>query len=762
MLNRPISSWGNESDSSGVGWNADRDPQFRLVLLWVAMLLPVLAIVGRVAQLQLSLRHDFTAAFSQTTKTIEEIPARDGRILAADGSILAGDVERYDVAVYYPAIQDPPDDDWIAAKAKPRLSKADRKDKAKLATEKQRVIAERDILWQRLAELAGRPLNDLVEARQREQSRVERIKAAVHRQHRERHEGVDAVDGLANEVIGSTSWLTLWQRLKRAVTESPERSRGPRLITEELDYHTVVTDIDADMKAEIEANNERYPYTRVLVRTRRTYPKGEFASHVIGFRKLLSTEQFQQRRKAYPNGDPQDYRTGDPCGMSGLELSYDAHLKGVRGQRALVKNRRGEIIETRIVRDPQHGHDLVLTLDTDVQFRAEQLLDRALTKVTLKGAVDHETSHGKFHEATCPQGGCVVALDVHTGAILAAAVAPRFDLNLLVSADSTQWDEVMSDPRSPFLSRATQMALPPGSVFKIISAVASIESGKMPPEESFHCQGYLDRPDDHRCLSYRHQRVGHYDVTLADALCRSCNVYFYTAARRMGPQTLVDWARRFGIGRPTGIDLPSESPGRLPVPDAALAPGERSQSWKPSDTLNMAIGQSLTVTPLQMARAMAVIANDGHLVTPHLAADSGPASMDATGSIRSSFPQFESRPIEGLHSGTLDSVREGLTMVVHHPRGTGYKTVRMKEVTIAGKTGTAENNGVDHAWFAGYVPAERPRIAFVVVLQNGGGGGAAAGPVAREFVKTLIELGLVGKSADLVGGRVPERKALDH
>ena len=160
MLNRPISPWGSETDSNGMGWNADRDPRFRLVLLWMSMLLPALPIVGRVAQLQLSLRDDFTAAYSQTTEAIEEIPARDGRILAADGSILAGDVERYDIAVYYPAIQDPPDGDWIAAKAKPRLSKADRKDQTKLAAEKKSVIAERDVLWQKLADLTGRPLND--------------------------------------------------------------------------------------------------------------------------------------------------------------------------------------------------------------------------------------------------------------------------------------------------------------------------------------------------------------------------------------------------------------------------------------------------------------------------------------------------------------------------------------------------------------------------------------------------------------------------
>ncbi len=757
MLNRPVPTFGSGDDSGETGWNADRDPQFRLTLLWIVLALPVLVVIGRVGQLQLDLQDDFAVAFSRTTESFQEIPARDGRILAADGSVLAGDVERYDVAVHYREIQNPPDNDWITAKAKSRLNKTDRKDKVKLNEEKNKVIAERELLWQKLADLAGRPLNDLLDSRKKQQTRVERIKESVQRRYRQRHQ-----KDQSNEAVSSGmtefSWNAFWDRLQQAVSEPPETSDELRVIEDEESYHSVIANIDTEMKSEIEGHPERYPHTKILIHSHRTYPKGEFAAHLIGFRKPISEEELQKRRAAYPNGDPQDYHVGDPCGISGLELSYDSQLKGIRGRQAMIKNWRDEVVDSRIVHPPQHGRDLVLTLDSEVQLRAEQLLDQALTKVTLKGTVDPETSHGRFRDPTCPQGGCLVALDVHTGAILAAAAAPRFDLNLMVSPDSDQWEDVMSDPRSPFLSRATQMALPPGSVFKVISAVASIESGKMPPHASFYCQGYLDQPDKHRCLPFRHYGVGHGEVTLADALCRSCNVYFYTAARRMGPQTLVDWARRFGIGQRTGVDLPSESAGNLPAPDSPLAPGERRPAWRPGDTLDLAIGQSkLMVTPLQIVRAMAAIANGGNLVTPHLAAESGPSLMNESSSIRSSPSNLQPTSIEGLHPETLDDIREGLTMVVHHPRGTGYKTVRMKEVTIAGKTGTAETNGIDHAWFAGYVPAEQPRIAFVVVLQNGGGGGAAAGPVAHEFVKKLVELGLVTKVPNLISERTVRR-----
>lgn len=750
MFNRPTSTL-----SDDVGGTAPRhmdgDPQSRLIMLWIGLLLPILVVFCRVAQLQLTLQDEFAAGFSATTEATEEIPARDGRILASDGSLLATDVQRYDIAIYYPAIQDPPDDAWIASKTKLRLGKKDRKDKVRRAAEKQRVMDENEAMWSRLATLTERPLDEILDSRRHEQERVERIKESVQRAFRERQSERMAT---GDSTESNISWNSIWQRLRQQMSEPIALSDGPRLITEELEYHTVIRDVSLEIKEEIEAHPQRYPYAKVLVQTRRTYPRGELASHLIGTRKPLSEEQFRERRKQYPDGDPLDYRVGDSYGTAGLEKMYDSHIKGVRGKRIYIKNRRGEIVETRVEREPQHGKDLVLTLDIDLQTRSEELLDAAL-KVTQGGTVDLESMRGGTREVTCPQGGCLVALDVHTGAVIAAAAAPRFDLNLLVVPDSSRWEDAISDPRSPFLSRVTQMALPPGSVFKVITAVAAIESGKIRPDEMFHCQGYLDRPTEYRCLPFRHQGVGHGGVTLEDALCRSCNVYFYTAGRRMGPQTLVNWARQFGIGQPTGIDLPFESSGHLPSPDAPPRPGERREPWRPGDTLGMAIGQAqLTVTPLQMARVMAAIANDGNLITPHLASHSGPTTMGESDSIRNSLSVEGSHPINNLHEGTLDHVRTGMAMVVHDSHGTAHKSVYLKEVTIAGKTGTAQANGIDHAWFAGYVPAERPRVAFAVVLEHGGSGGKAAGPVAREFVKTLLEHGIVAKTADLASSDV--------
>ena len=747
MWNRLATAWLRDDSRQASGWDADRAPGLRLALLWLGMIVPLFVVAVRMMQLQVALREDFATGFEQTYEVSEEIPARDGRILAADGGVLAGEVERYDLQVHYRLVQEPADSRWLRGEALKRLSRLERRDKKLVEAEEQRVLSRRDELWNSLSSLTDRDADQMASARQAVQQRVAQIKQAVIRFREQRNAGqADAVP-LASLASGG-GWQVVWDRVRRELMEPPSRPIHSGPIAEEEGFHTIVTDIDADIKAEIEAHPERYSDARITVMRRRTYPQGELAAHLIGSRTPLTPEEDTARREKHPQGDPLDYRAGDRIGRSGLELQYDSHLHGVRGERRLVKNRRGEVVRSEVLREPQHGRDLVLTLDADVQRRAERLLDEALETVTLAGVTDDESHQGKASEATCPQGGCLVAIDVHTGAILAAAAAPRYDLNLLVTSDQARWRDLLADPRKPLFPRATQMALAPGSVFKIITAVAAVESGKVRPDVPIHCQGYLDRPDQHRCLTYRHNKIGHGEMRLADALCRSCNVYFFTAGRRMGPQTLVDWADRFGIGQPTGIDLPSESAGRLPSP-SEVNEGQRRR-WHPGDTLGLAIGQSeLLVTPMQMARAMAAVANEGQLVTPHLAGEAGPSRLDDSRSFRPVFAHPEAEPIAGLHHETLAAVREGLTMVVHDPRGTAFKTVKLKDVTIAGKTGTAETNGADHAWFAGYVPAERPRIAFVVVLEHGGSGGKSAGPVARQFVSSLLELGLITPTADL-------------
>lgn len=742
MLNRLSNLWTDDADHSHP-WNPDRTPTLRLAMMWIGILLPMVAIILRMAQLQIVLQDDFVSGFEQTYEVFEDIPARQGRILAADGSVLAGEEERYDLQMNYRLIQQPADERWLRGEARRNLDRKERKDSQKVEAEEQRVLNRREELWAAVSKLTQRDAQELADTRIAIQQRIAQMKEDVIRKRGER-EARKAADPPSTETAG-TGLRAIWNRVRKELTEPPTRSLDSEPLVEEVSCHTIVAGVNSDVRAEIEAHPERYPGLQIAVQTRRVYPQGELGSHLVGSRTPLSADEVRQRRQA--DASSLD-RIGDSIGRNGLERKYDAHLRGARGQRRLLKNRRGDVITSEVLREPRHGRDLVLTLDVDVQRRAEQLLDEALMTVTAADTVDDEATHLPTGQPTCPKGGCIVAVDVYSGAVLAAASAPRFDLNLLTHPDREQWNDLMADPRKPMFSRVTHMKVAPGSVFKVISAVASLESGTVNPDVPIPCRGYLDRPDQHRCAIYRNHKVGHGDMLLADALCRSCNVYFFAAARRMGPQPLVDWATRFGFGQRTGIDLPSEEAGHLPSPDEQVQ-GHRRR-WYPGDTLGLAIGQAdLEVTPLQMVRAMAAVANGGQLVTPHLAGETGPVSLGESPSFRPTFSHPEPQPIQGLHSETLAHIREGLEMVVNHPGGTAYKTAKLKDVRMAGKTGTAETGGVDHAWFAGYVPSEQPRVAFVVVLEHGGSGGKSAGPVARQFVSRLLELGLVTPTTNL-------------
>jgi penicillin-binding protein 2 len=334
-----------------------------------------------------------------------------------------------------------------------------------------------------------------------------------------------------------------------------------------------------------------------------------------------------------------------------------------------------------------------------------------------------------------------VALDVRTGQVLAAASGPRFDPRILTEGNAVDWRAIQADPRRPLFHRATEATLPPGSVFKIVSAVALLQEGFIDPGATLTCLGYLDSPERYRCYTFKHHGVGHGEVSLVSALARSCNVFFFDAARRSGSGPLLDWADRLGLGQTTGIDLPGEKPGSLP-----RAVTNQRNNRADGEALQLAIGQGrLTVTPLQMARLLGTIANGGQLIHPRVVSRVG--VVGPQGRDIDSHLEAKMEAVPELTAGTLQLVRKGLWEVVASPAGTGHKSVYWPRVPIAGKTGTAESGGgrPDHAWFAGYAPANRPRVAFVVVLEHAGTGGTAAGPVARGLVEALDELQLLGR-----------------
>jgi len=742
MLNRPINPFYSAPDASGSAWETDRRPGVRLAALFCLVTLAAVAIGVRLVDVQTRLGPEYSSEFEKTSERFEPIATHDGRILSADGQVLAEDVEQFSLSVHYRWLEDPPDPAWLRQQALSRLDRAARRNPQRVAGEEAALLSRRQELWNRLESMGSDGGQAIANTRRRAQRRVEHIYQTVLTRR-----DPSTPDSKSEQLPSSGEWWeAAWQTVVATLTTPPRREADePLVVREQLDYHTILPEIGLSAAVEIEAHPEQYPGTRVETRMRRVYPRGDAASHLIGYRTVLQQDEIDARREdlAQPGSnrhDPLDYQPGDRKGRSGLERQYERHLRGLRGERKVVFNRRGELIRSEVVREPRFGADLSLSLHLPLQQAAEELLDEQLR--------EEHTDEVNGKPLPVPPGGAIVAIDVRSGAVLAAASAPRFDLKLFSGGNTDDWEKTTADPRKPLFHRATEMALPPGSVFKIVSAVAFLESGRLDPEHPFHCQGYLDTPERYRCFTFRNFGVGHGDVTLVDALARSCNVYFFDAARRIGPDPLHDWAHRFGFGQKTGIDLPIEDAGNLPALPVRSDRSRKSKSrpGASGETLQLAIGQArLTATPMQVARSMAAIANGGRLVTPRLADGAGLGAVNSVESTESDSSVPEATPIADLSSRSLEWVRMGLRQVVAHPQGTGYKTVRLQGITIAGKTGTAEpgQGRPDHAWFAGYVPADRPRVAFVVVLEHAGSGGHAAGPVAREFVQALIALGVL-------------------
>jgi penicillin-binding protein 2 len=778
MLNRPGNILSESEPGPGLReeYGLDRNPGLRLLGLFALIVVPLLIICGKLATLQAFEAEDFIAGFEpRVTESFKPIETTDGRILI-DGRELARDVATYRLKVHYRWLEEPPDGLWLRRRARERLSKKDRSDRERVDAAEQEVMAERQRMWQRLAGAIGMTDEQFATRRSEIQQRIERIVELVERKRDRRAEEVAEAQRQKNlqEDRERNLWGSAWERLRSELTTPPKRRRrDPIEVREEFDYHVVAKDLPYEKVAAVVTRSELYSGVDFEMRTERDYPQGSLAAHIVGTRQPVDDKDIA-KLTADPKGDgTSELQTGDRTGRTGVERSYDRYLRGQRGLERIVSNSAGEIILREVVRQPQPGSDIDLAIVEPLQRHAESLLDTATNSSPLEwfpegevssssqpAAVSEtlpETSDDTAHTAT---GGCLVAINVHTGQVLCAAAVPRFDLRLLVDHNEELWQALQRDKRSPMYPRVTSMAVAPGSVFKTLTAIAGLESGTLDPEEPVECRGYLHTPKRHRCYIYRHYGVGHGDVSLMTAIEKSCNVYFYTAGQNMTAGPLVAWSERLGFGRRTGIDLPFESAGHLPRPAAArtiqLANFEAGaddaesasdtkppEPWYDGDTLGLAIGQSrLTVTPLQIARLMAVVATGGDLPTPRVVR--AVRTHGSQGHVAPSLLiESQTERVE-ISERTLKYVRAGLEKVVASRGGTGHSTVFMKEVSIAGKTGTAETGpGGDHGWFAGYVPAEDPQIAFVAVLEHGGTGGRVAGPLAKGLVEEMLRLGLI-------------------
>ncbi|QDT31624.1 peptidoglycan D,D-transpeptidase FtsI family protein [Thalassoglobus polymorphus] len=690
MQNQPFSDLGSSrEDSNRIG----NSPQMRLGILG-GIIVGVVFLIGiRVCHVQAMIAQQFISPWEKIQLVEETIPARSGRILSRDGAVLAFDETRYDLAVDYRWLEEPFDAVWLRRQVYSRLDRNQRDDPVARELMEQELERDRQALFEKLSSLTKVPTDVLLSRAERLQKRIERMLVSV-----EARRSDSLAENDPQPLDFSQGLSGIIETIRKELTTPPRRYQSdPIILKEELEPHVLVENVPLSVVAAIQSTPHRFPGVHVQSHASRIYPLGDVAPHLIGLRKASGGS---------------DQITG----QGGVEEAFDDVLTGHEGTKIHKVNRRGETLSSDVSQDPIDGKDVVLTIDSRLQRTAEELLDQALSNP---------------ESDPQPVGGVVIAMDLWTGDLLAAAAAPRYSLQMMLKPSEAEWKGILEHPHQPLFPRATKMAIPPGSVFKVVTSAAALEQGEVTPDEVLECRGYLNSPDQLRCMIFRKYGLGHGEIHLDDALCRSCNVFFYDLAQRVGPDVLVDWSSRFGFGLPTGIELPSESSGFLPNPHDP----EASKKWYPGTSMQLAIGQGeLLATPLQVTRMMASIGNGGYLVTPRVRLVQSRELPDTERTLKK---------IPGLSERSLTTIRHGLEMVVHHPHGTGVAALT-PSMTMAAKTGTAEVDGKpDHAWFAGYAPVESPRVAFCVVLEHGGSGGDASGPIVKHLMTEMIGLGLL-------------------
>lgn len=466
-------------------------------------------------------------------------------------------------------------------------------------------------------------------------------------------------------------------------------------------------DVELGQLARIESRREHFPSVEVRESLRRDYPAGAVFAHMLGYVGEASEEELV--------GAGRELRLGDVVGKVGLELSYDAELRGHRGWNLVTVNNLGRrMSDPWVGREPEHGKDVRLTVDLNLQR-------------TLIEALGDEVGAGVF-------------LDPKTGEVLAIGSTPGFDPGRFADGMTARaWRGLSENPSRPLLSRATGSMYAPGSTFKVIMAIAGLEDGAVTPDETMFCNGQTSVYGNRR-LCWKPGGHGHVDVEAA--LAHSCNVYFYHLGKRLGIDRIHHYGAAFGLGMRSGIDLPGEEDGILP--SRAWKRERYREPWYPGDTISVAIGQGLlAVTPLQAARMIAGVANSGRIPVPHLRYGA----------------RSPSEPV-AVSPATFAVVRAALRRAVES--GTGTRA-GLGPVSVAGKTGTAQvykhSAGIDsddlpkherdHAWFVGYAPVDDPRIAFAVIVEHGGHGGTAAAPVVRAVLERFFSEELAVRTEDV-------------
>ncbi len=495
----------------------------------------------------------------------------------------------------------------------------------------------------------------------------------------------------------------LWERIRKGAG-TPRHF--PITLKEDVDWQTL---------AYLENNKYKFSGIRIEVQPVRVYHYGNLGANIIGYIGSINPKELEADEEGV-------YEGGDLVGKRGLERIREPDLRGEKGSSSTEVNASGFEQQQLKHEDPLPGRDITLTIDAELQQAAEQYL------------------------AISDKAGAVVAMEVDSGRVLAAVSAPTIHLEDFIGGISRKnWNALLENPRNPLLNKPVQGVYPPGSTYKIVTALAGLAEGVITEHTTFYCPGHYYFGRLYRC--WKHS--GHGTVDIRRAITESCDVFFYQVGQRLGVDRLAAYAKKLGLGTRSGIELEHEKAGIVPTKDWKRK--RFKEKWHEGETLSVAIGQGFNnMTPLQICLMTMAVASGGKIYKPQIVemvkTTDGEIVEQLTPELLSDLSPREKQ--------YLPIIEDGLYGVVQGKRGTA-RNVRIEGLTVAGKTGTAQvvrlaqYKGLkeqdipykyrDHAWFTCYAPADNPKIVVTVLVEHGLHGGSGAGPIARVVLKKYFE-----------------------
>ena len=489
---------------------------------------------------------------------------------------------------------------------------------------------------------------------------------------------------------------------------------------------TISADIPREAVSEFSESSEKFAGINIVVQPVREYTSGTLASHILGYTGRISSEEYETRKNYYSSNDI--------IGKTGIEYVFEEYLKGKNGTKQIDMDVDGATTAEYISEEAISGSDIVLTIDANLQKVTEDALAANIEKIATGG----------FGHAYDAKAGACVVMNVNTGEVLAMASYPDYNPSHFIGGISNEaWNNYINNPAKPLVDKAVQNSYSPGSTFKMITAIAGLESGSITLNQKINDTGvYRKYGISMNCWYYTDYHTGHGWVNVSEAIEKSCNYFFYETGDRMGIDKLAEFAKYFGLGSKTGIELQGETSGVLANRESKQKLHPDDPGWNPGNTLNAAIGQGDNeFSPLQMAKYISMLANGGHKVDVSIVKTI--RNADGSEASREEINQFVNKKLKleedssgniDINQNYLNAVLDGMKSVTSDSGGTAYVRFKDFNISVGGKTGSAEapNNQV-HAWFVGFAPFENPEIAIVVMVENGGHGNYTA-EVVRDIM----------------------------